>query len=112
MPESAVADDGGGSQGEGCPAKSLTGSRDRPLHPILDRGLHLAQPPSRPPPAPSSVDERITVALQHADRALSIKELRLRCRVRNATLYERLTALSNAGALLRTPEGYRLAGRN
>jgi hypothetical protein len=73
--------------------------------------LHLAQPlcESTPTPAPSSVDERITTALQDAAGPLSIVELRSRCRVRNATLYERLTAMTSAGQLLRTPEGYRLA---
>jgi hypothetical protein len=74
--------------------------------------LQLAPPPSKPAPAPGTVDERITAALRQAARALPIKELRSRCRVRNATLYERLTALTNAGALLRTPEGYRLVDRN
>jgi len=57
-------------------------------------------------------DERITAALHSAARALSIKELRPLCRVRNATLYERLAALTRSGQLLRTPEGYRLAARN
>jgi hypothetical protein len=71
--------------------------------------LHLAQLPSEPAPAPSSVDERITAALQDAAGPLPIKELRSRCRVRNATLYERLTALTRAGQLLRSPAGYQLA---
>ena len=70
--------------------------------------LHIAQPPSEPTPAPSSVDERITAALQDAARPLPINELRSRCRVRNATLYERLAALTRSGQLLRTANGYRL----
>lgn len=74
--------------------------------------LQLAQPPSKTPPAPSSVDERITAALHDAARPLPINELRSRCRVRNATLYERLTALTRAGHVLRTPDGYRLATPN
>jgi len=75
--------------------------------------LQLAQPPSPASSlAPSSVDERITVALQEASAPLTIRELRPLCRVRNATLYERLAALTSAGQLLRTPEGYRLAIRN
>ena len=69
-----------------------------------------ATEPSRSP-APSSVDERITAALQDAARPLTIQELRPLCRVRNATLYERLAALISAGQVLRTPEGYRLAVR-
>ena len=73
--------------------------------------LEIAQPPSPVPPAISCVDERITNALQDAARALTIKELRPLCRVRNATLYERLASLINAGQVLRTPDGYRLAIR-
>jgi len=36
--------------------------------------------------------------------------LRSTCRVRAATLYERLAALSDAGRVVKTDEGYRLAG--
>ena len=61
-------------------------------------------------PAPSSVDERITAALTDVDRPLPFSELRARCRVRTATLYERLAALIAAGRLDRSEEGYRLAG--
>ncbi len=74
--------------------------------------LKIAQPLSPAPPTPSSIDERITTALQNAAQPLTIKELRPLCRVRNATLYERLAALTSAGQLLRTPQGYRLAIRN
>ena len=74
--------------------------------------LHLAQPPRQAPPPPSSVDERITAALHDAAQPLPINELRSRCRVRNATLYQRLAALTRAGQVLRTPEGYRLATRD
>jgi len=74
--------------------------------------LQLAPPSCQAPPAPSSVDERITAALHEAARALPINELRSRCRVRNATLYQRLAALTSAGQLLRTPQGYRLAIRD
>jgi hypothetical protein len=31
------------------------------------------------------------------------------CRIRNGTLYERLTALTDKGQIVRGPEGYRLA---
>ena len=62
-------------------------------------------------PAPSSLDERITSALADADRPLPFAELRARCRVRAATLYERLAALAAAGRLVKTDDGYRLAGR-
>ena len=58
---------------------------------------------------PSSVDERITAALTGANRAVQISELRTLRRVRNVTLYERLTALTDAGHLVRSTDGYRLA---
>jgi hypothetical protein len=61
-------------------------------------------------PVPSSVDERIAAALTDADRPLPFSELRTRCRVRTATLYERLAALTAAGRLLRSDQGYRLTG--
>jgi AAA domain len=73
--------------------------------------LQLAQTLSDPAPTPpSSVDERITAALQNAARPLTIKELRSLCRTRHATLYQRLAALTNSGTLLRTADGYQLTG--
>ena len=60
-------------------------------------------------PPPRSVDERITAALMSANGALPIAQLRAICRVRNATLHERLTALTQSGQLVRGAEGYRLA---
>jgi AAA domain len=75
--------------------------------------LQLAQPPPHPAPTPpSSVDERIAAALNAAARPLSIKELRPLCRARNATLYERLAALTNAGTLRRTAAGYQLTNQD
>ena len=61
-------------------------------------------------PAPSSVDERITAALTDVEHPLPFAELRARCRVRTATLYERLAALTAAGRLGKSDQGYRLAG--
>ena len=60
-------------------------------------------------PPPSSVDERITAALMGTNGALPIAQLRAICRVRNATLHERLTALTQSGRLVRGIDGYRLA---
>jgi hypothetical protein len=54
------------------------------------------------------VDDRILAALRDAGRALTIGELRPLCRVHDATLYQRLAALTGAGH----PEGYRLVGRD
>jgi RecA-family ATPase len=62
-------------------------------------------------PAPDSVDERITAALTNVERPLPFSELRTRCRVRTATLYERLAALTAAGRLGKSDQGYRLASR-
>jgi hypothetical protein len=71
--------------------------------------LQLAQTLTDPTPAPASVDERIAAALVDAGRPLPISELRNLCRVRNATLHQRLAALTQAGQLVRSPDGYRLA---
>ena len=46
-----------------------------------------------------------------APQPLSISELRPLCRVRNATLYERLTAMTAAGHLERGADGYRIAAK-
>jgi hypothetical protein len=74
--------------------------------------LRPAQSLPDPPPPPSSIDERITAALLGAAQPVGIKQLRAHCRVRNATLYERLAELTASGRLQRTGDGYRLADRN
>jgi len=61
-------------------------------------------------PVPSSLDERITAALGEADRPLPFAEIRAHCRVRAATLYERLAALAAVGHVVKADDGYRLAG--
>lgn len=61
------------------------------------------------PAAPRPLDERIKEALANAGGQLPIADLRQRCRVRNATLHERLRAMTRAGLLLRDAQGYRLA---
>jgi hypothetical protein len=68
---------------------------------VVESTVAIASPPS-------SVDERITAALAAANRAVPISELRAICRVRNITLYERLTAMADAGHLVRSSVGYRL----
>lgn len=60
-------------------------------------------------PASNPIDERISQALEAAGRSMPLAELREICRVRNATLHERLTTLTRAGHLLRDAHGYRLA---
>jgi hypothetical protein len=59
----------------------------------------------------ASLDARITQALESAGRPMSPSELRGLCRVRNATLHERLAAMIQAGLLLRDAHGYRLAAQ-
>jgi len=64
------------------------------------------------PTAPSSsIDERITTALTDAARPLPFSQLRGLCHVRTASLYERLAALTAAGRLVKSGEGYRLKTR-
>jgi AAA domain len=62
-------------------------------------------------PAPSSLDERIASALADAASPLPFGELRSKCRVRTATLYERLAALTATGRIVKAGDGgYRLVG--
>jgi hypothetical protein len=62
-------------------------------------------------PAPSSLDERIASALADAAFPLPFGELRSKCRVRTATLYERLAALTATGRIVKAGDGgYRLVG--
>ena len=58
----------------------------------------------------SSVDERIIKALAGGNRPLPFSELRALCRVRTATLYERLAAFAAAGRLVKSEQGYHLTG--
>lgn len=62
-------------------------------------------------PSATSIDERITAALIDASQPLSISQLRPLCRVRKATLCERLTAMITAGQLRRDADGYRIAAK-
>jgi hypothetical protein len=61
-------------------------------------------------PAPTSVDERITAALAKTTGPVPLADLRAACRVRNATLYARLAALTAEGRVARFDDGYCLAG--
>ncbi len=65
---------------------------------------------AEPEPTPSSIDERIAAALADADRPRPFAELRACCRVRTATLYARLAAMTATGRIVKTGDGYRLAG--
>ena len=59
-------------------------------------------------PASNSLDERITTALAETGQPLPFADLRSRCRVRAATLYERLAALADGGRIVKAGAGYRL----
>src|SRR5690606_36215677 len=80
---------------------------------LVSRATSLAlavveTPDTSPPPSLRSLDERITAALAAADRPVKPTELRALCRVRHATLLERLRALTDAGHLHHDAAGYRL----
>ncbi len=91
--------------------------RAAPSMPGLRSNSLSAATPSRskssstaPEPEPTSVDERITGALAKAGVPVPLTDLRAARRVRNATLYARLAALTAEGRVARSDEGYRLAG--
>jgi hypothetical protein len=65
----------------------------------------------RPAPAsePRSIDERITAALAEAGHPQPFANLRALCRLRTATLYQRLAAMTAAGRILKSAHGYHLA---
>src|SRR5271166_41692 len=58
-----------------------------------------------------SLDERVTAALAEAQKPLPFADLRARCRVRAATLHERIGLLAAAGRIVKTVDGYRLTNR-
>ena len=56
-----------------------------------------------------SLDERVMAALAEAEEPLPFADLRARCRVRAATLHERVGLLAAAGRIVKTADGYRRA---
>jgi AAA domain len=73
--------------------------------------LQLVERSEATTPVPSSLDERITAALADAASPVPFAELRCKCRVRTATLYERLAALTTTGRIVKAGDGgYRLVG--
>jgi hypothetical protein len=73
--------------------------------------LQLVERSEPAAPAPSSLDERITAVLGTIASPMPFAELRSHCRVRTATLYERLGALTATGRIVKTGDGgYRLVG--
>lgn len=64
--------------------------------------------PEPPTPPQTSLDERIAMALSETNGWVPFAELRSRCRVRAATLYQRLTILVATSRVKKGPGGYRL----
>ncbi len=58
-----------------------------------------------------SVDQRITAVLADASQPRPFSDLRSSCRVRAATLYERLGAMIANGTIVKSADGYHLAAR-
>ncbi len=56
-----------------------------------------------------SLDERITTVLAEAREPMPFADLRAKCRVRAATLHERIGLLAAAGRVVKTADGYRLS---
>jgi len=72
--------------------------------------LEVVDPPEPAAPGAITLDERIAAALADSSGPMRFAELRSSCRVRAATLYERLAALTAAGRVVKTDQGYRGAG--
>jgi hypothetical protein len=73
--------------------------------------LQLANDREPAPPVPSSLDERIASVLADAASPIPFAELRSKCCVRATTLYQRLSALTASGRIVKAGNGgYRLIG--
>ncbi len=71
---------------------------------VVDRRSQPAQATK-----PRSIDERITAALAQAGHPQPFPDLRALCRVRTATLYQRLAAMTATGRIVKSAGGYYLA---
>jgi len=58
----------------------------------------------------NSIDDRIAAALAKTGQPQPFTDLRAICRVRTATLYERLAAMTAAGRIIKSAEGYQIHG--
>jgi RecA-family ATPase len=68
-------------------------------------------PQNEPPVQVISIDQRIAATLAEAEQAQTFAELRAACHVRAKTLYQRLDAMTAAGIIAKSANGYRLAIR-
>lgn len=66
--------------------------------------------PSAPADRSHAIDDRITAALVEARGPQPFADLRAACRIRAATLYQRLAVLASAGRIIKSADGYRLPG--
>ena len=82
---------------------------------LAQRGNALALQPVQADPQPESraelisLDQRITAALADGGKPRPFSELRASCRVRTTTLYQRLAAMTAAGLIVKSADGYCLA---
>ena len=82
---------------------------------LAQRGNALALRPVQADPQPESraelisLDQRITAALADGGKPRPFSELRASCRVRTTTLYQRLAAMTAAGLIVKSVDGYCLA---
>ena len=77
----------------------------------LALALEVADRSESVTPTPSTLDDRIIAALAEADLPLPFAELRAICRVRAATLLERIGVLIAAGRVEKIDGAYTLAAR-
>jgi RecA-family ATPase len=83
---------------------------------LTQRDDALALQPVQADPQPkrsveqASVDQRITAVLADASQPQPFSELRASCRVRATTLYQRLAAMTAAGIIVKSADGYCLTG--
>jgi len=70
---------------------------------VADRG-EIAEATAQP----RSVEDRIAAVLTEASRPKPFSDLRALCRVRSATLYERLAVMTTAGRIIKSADGYSL----
>jgi hypothetical protein len=67
------------------------------------------QSPSQPTVEPNTLDDRIAAVLAEASQPQPFADLRASCRVRAATLYDRIAAMTTAGRIIKIPR--RLSSR-
>jgi hypothetical protein len=70
---------------------------------VVDRMAHAPQPVAH-----QTVDDRIAAALADAGQPQLFADLRALCRVRTAN--ERLAAMTSTGRVIKSDDGYHLAG--